>query len=190
MYTKAIDYRKDKKHWKRNPVINSDIKELYKTYIEQYNDAVMDNEKKNISHNGDILFSENIFEVDLVYLDPPYGGTHADYANYYHFLETYINYWKNEPLFNKTKQPKNKLPKSSFATKNNVSNFEMLFEKIKHVKYWLISYNSNATPNKENFIKLIEKYKHRIEIKEICLKNHNGGMGLRKGSKEYLFICH
>ena len=190
-YTKAMDYRKEEKHWKRNPVINSDIKKLYRNYIIEYNNAVINNGKENISYNGDILLTNsNSINVDLVYLDPPYGGTHSDYANYYHFLETYINYWKDEPLFNKTKQPKNKLQKSEFATKNNVLVFEKLFEKIKDIKYWMISYNSNATPNKEEFVKIINKYKNNIQIQEIKLHNNNGGMGLRKGSKEYLFICY
>lgn len=190
-YTKAMDYRKEEKHWKRNPVINSDIKKLYRNYIIEYNNAVINNGKENLSYNGDILLTNSSsINVDLVYLDPPYGGTHSDYANYYHFLETYINYWKDEPLFNKTKQPKNKLQKSEFATKNNVLVFEKLFEKIKHIKYWMISYNSNATPNKEEFVKIINKYKNNIQIQEIKLNNNNGGMGLRKGSKEYLFICY
>jgi adenine-specific DNA methylase len=190
-YTKAMDYRKEEKHWKRNPVINSDIKKLYRNYIIEYNNAVINNGKENLSYNGDILLTNsNSINVDLVYLDPPYGGTHSDYANYYHFLETYINYWKDEPLFNKTKQPKNKLQKSEFATKNNVLVFEKLFEKIKHIKYWMISYNSNATPNKEEFVKIIKKYKNNIQIQEIKLHNNNGGMGLRKDSKEYLFICY
>lgn len=189
-HTKAIEYRNDEKHWKRNPVINSDMKELFRKYIDEYNDAVINNNKQNLSYNTDILSSANTFNVDLVYMDPPYGGTHADYGSYYHFLETYINYWKNEQLFNTTKQPKNKLSKSKFALKDVVGAFEDLFEKCKNIKYWMISYNSNANPKKEKFIEMIQKYKKNIDIKEINLTNNNGGMGLRKDSKEYLFICY
>lgn len=189
-HTKAIEYRKDEKHWKRNPVINSDMKELFKKYVSEYNNAVFNNNKHNISFNTNILSSANTFNVDLVYMDPPYGGTHADYGSYYHFIETYINYWKNEELFNTTKQPKNKLSKSKFATKDVVPAFEELFEKCKHIKYWMISYNSNANPKKDKFIEMIQKYKKNIDIKEISLTNNNGGMGLRKDSKEYLFICY
>jgi adenine-specific DNA methylase len=189
-HTKAIEYRKDEKRWKRNPIINSDIKALFRKYITEYNNAVIDNKKDNISFNTNILSSANTFDVDLVYMDPPYGGTHADYGSYYHFIETYINYWKDEELFNTTKQPKNKLIKSKFATKNVVHAFEELFEKCKNIKYWMISYNSNADPKKDKFIEMIQKYKKNIDIKEISLSNNNGGMGLRKDSKEYLFICY
>jgi adenine-specific DNA methylase len=189
-HTKAIDYRKDEKHWKRNPVINSDMKALFRKYITEYNNAVINNKKDNTSFNTNILLSANTFDVDLVYMDPPYGGTHADYGSYYHFIETYINYWKDEELFNTTKQPKNKLTKSKFATKDVVPAFEELFEKCKNIKYWMISYNSNANPKKDKFIEMIQKYKKNIDIKEISLSNNNGGMGLRKDSKEYLFICY
>lgn len=189
-HTKAIEYRKDEKHWKRNPAINSDIKVLFRNYITEYNNAVIDNRKDNISFNTNILSSANTFDVDLVYMDPPYGGTHADYGSYYHFIETYINYWKDETLFNTTKQPKNKLTKSKFATKDVVPAFEELFEKCKNIKYWMISYNSNANPKKDKFIEMIKKYKKNIDIKEVSLSNNNGGMGLRKDSKEYLFICY
>ena len=85
------------------------MKELFKKYINEYNNAIINNNKSNISYNTDILLSTNIFNVDLVYIDPPYGGTHADYGSYYHFIETYINYWKDEELFNRTKQPKKKV---------------------------------------------------------------------------------
>jgi hypothetical protein len=54
----------------------------------------------------------------------------------------------------------------------------------------MISYNSNANPKKDKFIEMIQKYKKNIDIKEISLSNNNGGMGLRKDSKEYLFICY
>ncbi len=58
-----------------------------------------------------------------------------------------------------TKQPKNKLHKSKFASNNNIDAFEKLFEKIKNIKYWMISYNSNATPNKDEFVKMIKNIK-------------------------------
>ena len=82
------------------------------------------------------------------------------------------------------------MPKSKFAVKDVIPAFEELFEKCKNIKYWMISYNSNANPKKDKFIEMIHKYKKNIDIKEICLYNNNGGMGLRKDSKEYLFICH
>lgn len=189
-HTKAIEYRKIEKHWKRNPVINDDIKKLFRSYLIEYNNAIIDNEKKNVSYNSDILTTIDKINVDMVYFDPPYGGTHSDYSAYYHFLETYINYWEDAKLYNNTKQAKDNMTKSKFTAKKLDETFEELFKKSSHIKYWIISYNSNATPTKEIFISMIKKYKKNIIIHEIELKKNNGGMGLREKSKEYLFLCY
>jgi len=190
-HTKALEYRKIEKHYKRNPVINADIKTLYRQYIDEYNKAVFNNHQQNRSTCTDILVSATDYEaIDMVYMDPPYGGTHSDYGSYYHFLETYINYWKDEKLFNKTKQPKNRLEKSKFATKNSVAALDEMFLKFSRIRYWMVSYNSNATPNKDILVSMIKKYKSNVDIHDIVLENNNGGMGLRKNSTEFLFVCY
>lgn len=194
-YTKAIEYRKDQKRWKRNPAINKNIKDMFLEYINEYNNCIFDNKKDNKSYNMDIfdfldhVNSSNI-EIDLIYFDPPYGGTHCDYNSYYHFLETYVNYWDDTKLYNKTKQPKDKLKKSEFTKKNLDDIFMKLFEKSKNIKYWLISYNSKSTPKREVMTKLIKKYKNNIIFNEYKLENNNGGMGLKKGSYEYLILAY
>ena len=66
--------------------------------------------------------------------------------------------------------PKKKLSKSKFASKNVICAFEELFEKIKNIKYWMISYNSNATPKKEIFIEMIYKYKKILILKKLFSK--------------------
>ena len=82
------------------------------------------------------------------------------------------------------------LKKSDFTKSKLEEVFIKLFEKSKKIKYWLISYNSKSTPNKEEMTKIIQKYKNNIIFKEYELKNNNGGMGLKKGSKEYLILCY
>ena len=194
-HTKAIEYRNDEARWKRNPAINRDIKEMFLEYVTEYNNCIFDNKKDNKAYNMDIFdFLDNIdsnnIKIDLIYFDPPYGGTHCDYNSYYHFLETYINYWDDTTLYNKTKQPKDKLKKSDFTKKKLDDVFTKLFEKSKNIKYWLISYNSKSTPNKEEMTTLIKKYKNNVIFNEYKLKNNNGGMGLKKGSNEYLILCY
>ena len=194
-HTKAIEYRNDPKRWKRNPAINRDIKEMFLEYVKKYNNCIFDNKKDNKAYNMDIFdfldnINDNNIKIDLIYFDPPYGGTHCDYNSYYHFLETYINYWEDTKLYNKTKQPKDKLKKSDFTKKKLDDVFTKLFEKSKNIKYWLISYNSKSTPNKEEMTKLIKKYKNNVIFNEYKLKNNNGGMGLKKDSNEYLILCY
>ena len=122
-HTKAIEYRNDEARWKRNPAINRDIKEMFLEYVKNYNNCIFDNKKDNKAYNMDIFdflnhIKSNNIKIDLIYFDPPYGGTHCDYNSYYHFLETYINYWDDTTLYNRTKQPKDKLKKSDFTKKN------------------------------------------------------------------------
>jgi len=38
--------------------------------------------------------------------------------------------------------------------------------------------------------KLINKYKNNVIFNEYKLKSNNGGMGLKKGSNEYLILCY
>ena len=191
-HTKAIEYRNDEKRWKRNPAINSPIKKLFIEYLNEYNNNIFDNGKENKAYNMDIFdFLDNInTEIDLIYFDPPYGGTHCDYNSYYHFLETYINYWDDTTLYNKTKQPKDKLRKSEFTKKNLDLVFEKLFNKAKNIKYWLISYNSKSNPDKEKMTEIIKKFKDNVIFNEYKLNQNNGGMGLKKGSIEYLILCY
>jgi adenine-specific DNA methylase len=194
-HTKAIEYRNDEARWKRNPAINRDITEMFLEYVKEYNNCIFDNKKDNKAYNMDIFdFLDNInsnnIKIDLIYFDPPYGGTHCNYNSYYHFLETYINYWDDTTLYNSTKQPKDKLKKSDFTKKNLDDVFTKLFEKSKNIKYWLISYNSKSIPNKEEMTTFIKKYKNNVIFNEYKLKNNNGGMGLKKGSNEYLILCY
>lgn len=133
-HTKAIYYRETEKHWKRNPAINRDMKQMFIDYIHEYNNCIFDNKKHNKSFNMDIfdlLKKSEISDVDLIYMDPPYGGTHNSYNSFYHFLETYINYWDNTKLYNKTKMPKDKLKKEVFVTKNINEIFDKLFDSAK-----------------------------------------------------------
>ena len=157
---------------------------MFLDYVKEYNNCIFDNKKDNKAYNMDIFdfldnINDNNIKIDLIYFDPPYGGTHCD-----------INYWEDTKLYNRTKQPKDKLKKSDFTKKKLDDVFTKLFEKSKNIKYWLISYNSKSTPNKEEMTKLIKKYKNNVIFNEYKLKNNNGGMGLKKGSNEYLILCY
>jgi len=186
-HTKAMEYRKHKKRAYRNPSINQDIKELFLYFIEKYNKSIFDNKQENKSFNEDTLKLMPEVKVDLAYFDPPYVGVHPDYQGFYHFLETYVNYMNNVELKNGTKMSPKK--HSGFTKKQEIiKSFDTLFEKSKHIPYWLISYNSRAFPDSETMINLIKKYKD-VNLEEYEYEQNVGGMGGRKGSREYLFVC-
>ena len=189
-HLKALDYSKNIKRIKRNPTIIRPIKELFLELVTEYNNAVFDNGRENKMYCKDtVSFIQTIQGIDLVYFDPPYYGCHPDYQAFYHFLETYVEYWKYKKFINSTKQyfPKKK---SGFTKKNEIIySFKKLFQNSRHIPYWLISYNSKSYPDKETMTALIKKHR-RVEVFEHEYQNHYGGKGSRQGTKEYLFLCY
>ena len=133
--------------------------------------------------------AKQLKNVDLAYFDPPYCGCHPDYQAFYHFLETFVEYWTGKRFINETKQyhPKKR---SGFVKKTEIiGSFKRLFENSMHIPYWLVSYNSKSYPDRETLSNLIKPYR-KTEIFENEYQNHYGGRGSRKGTKEYLFLCY
>ena len=106
---------------------------------------MFDNGYECVSYNDDILKVLPILSnVDLVYFDPPYCDSHADYQGFYHLLETYTNYWKDKEFVNGTKRYSSK-KESGFETKKEIiGSFKKLFSLSQHIPYWLISYNDRS----------------------------------------------
>lgn len=186
-HKKAMEYRNDKKRVSRNPSINQNIEELFLSLLSEYNQAIFNNNKKHLVYNEDILKLISHVHVDLAYFDPPYVGVHPDYHSFYHFLETYVDYKKGVPLFNGTKMSPRK--DSAFIKRSEIiSSFENLFEKSQHIPYWLVSYNSRAFPDANTMLNLIGRYKD-VTLVSSQYSQNVGGMGARKKSQEYLFVC-
>ena len=189
-HLKALSYGKNPERIKRNPSITRPIKDLFLELVYDYNNAVFDNGQENKVYCEDtISLIKTLKGVDLVYFDPPYCGCHPDYQAFYHFLETYVEYWKDKTYLNETKQyfPKKK---SGFIKKNEIiDSFRNLFQNSLHIPYWLISYNSKSYPEKDIMENLIKEFR-QVKVFEYEYQNHYGGRGSRKGTKEYLFLCY
>lgn len=185
----ALRYSKDPLRIKRNPTIARPLKDLFLELVDEYNGAIFDNGKDNEFYCEDTTeLIKKLDDVDLVYFDPPYCGCHPDYQAFYHFLETFVEYWKDKEFVNGTKSyfPKKA---SGFVQKSEIINtFAELFEASSHIPYWLISYNSKSYPEKNTMIDLIERHK-QVKVYEYEYQNHYGGKGSRKGTREYLFYC-
>lgn len=189
-HLKALEYSRTPARVRRNPTIARPIKDLFLELVNEYNHAVFDNKKDNKVYCEDTIdLIKKLSNVDLVYFDPPYCGCHPDYQAFYHFLETYVEYWEDKEFINATRQyyPKKQ---SGFVQKNEiVSAFQRLFENSQHIPYWLISYNSKSYPDKAVLEALIKQYR-KVEVAEYEYQNHYGGRGSRKGTREYLFLCY
>lgn len=192
-HTKALEYASNPDRVKRNKSLIVPIKELFLELVEEYNDAVFDNGENNLSYWGNILeILPSVIKknVDLVYFDPPYCGSHPDYQSFYHVLESYCCNWE-EGMIDYVNSIHRYEPKrySGFDKKKEViNNFNKLFELSKDIPYWLISYNDGSYPDEDTFIEMIKQYKN-VEVEKYEYKNSRGGKGSVKGRNELLFVC-
>jgi adenine-specific DNA methylase len=188
-HTQALVYAADPERVKRNRSLIRPIKDLFLELLPGYNSAVFDNEQENQSFNENTLdLLPKLQNIDLVYFDPPYCDSHADYQGFYHLLETHTEYWKDKEFVNGTKRYEPKRY-SGFDTKNEIIvSFEKLFELSVEIPHWLISYNNRSYPDIQTFEQMLARYKD-VTIEAKTYKNGRGGKGSVAGSKEILFIC-
>lgn len=189
-HSKALEYATSPERVKRNRSLAIPIKNLFLEILPSYNNAVFSNKHKHTSCSMDAIefIKKYRNNVDLVYFDPPYCNSHADYQSFYHLLETYTQYWKDKKFINKVKCyfPKKK---SGFVKKKEiVESFKMLFKEASNIKYWIISYNNRSYPCLDEMISILREHKN-VKIVEKEYINNVGGKGSVKGSKELLFIC-
>jgi adenine-specific DNA methylase len=186
----ALRYSKDPQRVKRNPTIARPLRDLFLELLPEYNNAVFDNGKDNEVYCEDTIeLVKKIENVDLVYFDPPYYGCHPDYQSFYHFLETYVEYWKDKEFINGTKQYSPKKESGFVRKEETIDSFNKLFSASAHIPHWLMSYNSESFPEKAQMIEMINRYR-KVKIFEHEYQNHYGGKGSQKGTKEYLFYCY
>ena len=188
-HTQALVYAADPERIKRNRSLIRPIKDLFLELLPNYNNAVFDNGQENQSFNENIIdLLPKLQNIDLVYFDPPYCDSHADYQGFYHLLETYTEYWKNKKFINGIKRYEPQRY-SGFDKKSDViASFEKLFELSNDIPHWLISYNNRSYPDIQTFEKIISKYRD-VKIEHKTYYNGRGGKGSVAGSKEILFVC-
>ncbi|MCM1511860.1 MAG: DNA adenine methylase [Oxalobacter formigenes] len=188
-HAQALVYAADPVRIKRNRSLIRPLRDIFIDLLPKYNSAVFDNTKKNASYNENILnLLPHLNDIDLVYFDPPYCNSHADYQSFYHLLETYVEYWKNKNFINKTKRYEPK--KYSGFDKNSeaLPNLQLLFERSNHIPIWLVSYNDRSYPDIATMISIIEPYRN-IRIKRKTYNAGRGGKGSVAGSNEILLVC-
>ncbi len=187
-HTQALVYASSPARIKRNSSLIRPIKEIFMGMLKEYNEAVFDNGQMNRSFNCDTieLLSE-LQDIDLVYFDPPYCDSHADYQGFYHLLETFSMYWKDKDFVNSTKRYHPKRPSGFDKKATIIQSFEALFEKAKNIPHWILSYNDRSYPDIRTMVELISKYKHT----SVMHKKYDfgrGGKGSVAGSSEILII--
>lgn len=188
-HTQALVYAKNPERIKRNRSLVRQIKEIFKEILPEYNNAIFDNKQDNQSFNKNILeLLPTIKNIDLIYFDPPYCDSHADYQSFYHLLETYTEYWGDKQFINKIKRYEPQRFSGFDRKRDVIESFEKLFKLSEEIPNWLISYNNRSYPQIGEFQKMISKYRE-VSIESKMYRNGRGGKGSVAGSEEILFIC-
>lgn len=188
-HTQALKYAADPLRVKRNRSLIRSIRDLFMELLDEYNQAVFDNEETCTAYNKNILeLLPTLSNVDLAYFDPPYCNSHADYQSFYHLLETYTVYWKNKDFINGTKRYSPKRPSGFDTKKEVVGSLDSLFRMSENIPYWLISYNDRSFPDIDNLVALIKPYRN-VTVEYKPYTSSRGGKGSVAGSSEVLLIC-
>lgn len=188
-HTQALKYAADPARIKRNRSLTRPLKDIFLDLLPEYNAAVFDNNKTNRSFNENILdLLPQIKNVDLVYFDPPYCNSHADYQSFYHLLETFVEYWKDKKFVNGTKRYEPKRYSGFDKNCEAIGNLRLLFERSTEIPTWIVSYNDRSFPDIDTMISLIKPYR-RVSIERKIYSNGRGGKGSVAGSSEILLVC-
>lgn len=188
-HTQALVYAANPERIKRNRSLIRPLKDLFLELLPQYNAAVFDNRQTNISCHENILdLLPNTKGIDLVYFDPPYCNSHADYQSFYHLLETYTEYWKDKEFVNKTHRYAPPRHSGFDKKKDSLNSFRLLFERSTHIPIWMVSYNDRSYPDIDTMIEMIRPYR-KVEVKRKVYHAGRGGKGSVAGSSEILLIC-
>ena len=188
-HTQALVYANNPERVKRNRSLIRPVKDLFLEILPQYNDAVFDNGQDNKSFNENILdLLPKLSDIDLVYFDPPYCDSHADYQGFYHLLETYTEYWRDKQFVNGIKRYEPQRY-SGFDKKGDIiQSFRKLFELSVFIPNWIISYNNRSYPSINTMVDLIKPFR-KVRVEHKTYSNSRGGKGSVAGSSEILLIC-
>ncbi len=188
-HTQALIYANDPARVKRNRSLIRPLKDIFLELLPKYNAAVFNNKKNNKSIQANVLdILPDLTNIDLVYFDPPYCDSHADYQSFYHLLETFTVYWQDKQFINGIKRYEPQRYSGFDKKKTVIQSFEQLFEMASEIPHWLISYNDRSYPSIEVLVKMVEKYKD-VTIETKTYQSGRGGKGSVAGSKEVLLVC-
>ncbi|MEI6708267.1 MAG: DNA adenine methylase [Methylococcales bacterium] len=188
-HTQALQYASDPERIKRNRSLIRPLKAIFEDLLPEYNQAIFDNQQDNRSYQQNILeLLPTLENIDLVYFDPPYCDSHADYQSFYHLLETFTEYWQDKQFINGIKRYEPQRFSGFDKKRDAIASFEKLFELADNIPHWIISYNNRSYPCIEEFEKMLSKHRD-VKIEAKTYANGRGGKGSVAGSKEILFVC-
>lgn len=188
-HTQALTYAADPARIQRNRSLIRPVKDIFIELLPQYNSAVFDNLQDNRSYNENIIdLLPKLNGVDLIYFDPPYCNSHADYQSFYHLLETFVEYWKDKQFVNGIKRYEPKRFSGFDKNSEAIASLKKMFELSDSIPVWILSYNDRSFPDIDSMSQLIKPFRD-IHLEKKPYSTPRGGKGSVAGSNEVLLIC-
>ena len=153
------------------------------------------NNRGNKCYNEDAnhLVRRKDFNVDLVYIDPPYNS--RQYSDAYHLLEN-VARWEKPEVYGVARKMDRTSLKSKYCTNEATNEFCDLINNI-NSKYIVLSYNntgnkanerSNARISDDDIMRILSK-KGKVKVFNKDYKAFTTGKSKNDENKERLFIC-
>jgi DNA-cytosine methyltransferase len=165
------------KYKRKRAYHNESFKSHFIKNLDDYNNAIFNNNKINKVYHDDVFNLLNEVNADIIYLDPPYTGTMNNYFGFYGLIDEYIQSKKLQAFKN-----------NFIDKKSSLQLFDKLFSNLSNFKYWFLSYNNNSYPSKDELINVIGKYSDDIKVIEKPYSYKVTGKDKKCKNAEYLFI--
>ena len=163
-----------KKYKRRRAYHNQSFTEHMIDNLDSYNNAIFECKQCCVKNMDVMELAENIDNVDIVYMDPPYPSTMNNYDAFYGLYDA---------MFGRELSHMDFTSKDSFLT-----NMETLISVLKDkTRYIVLSQNTRVKPEPDAIKEMLSAFGD-VKVKEI---NHNyqvTGKENKNSSKELLFI--
>jgi adenine-specific DNA methylase len=149
--------------------------------------SFIDGARGCLAYNGDAIETAKKVRVDvpdvqLAYLDPPYGQAQSDYANMYQFCEEYIH-----------RAPLDGLPHISAASakfakaKHYKDHFREVLREVEWIPTWAVSFNASSFEDSKGIESILKEFKKDVTV--VNIDHEYRYRKSRSKAVEYLFIA-
>jgi adenine-specific DNA methylase len=103
--------------------------------------------------------------LDIVYIDPPYGGDQSDYSAMYEFVEDFMFYGSDlkDEIFDQKRFAKSKTYEESFVE---------LLDSLPSQAIWIFSYNDSSWADIDGITDPIKRFRNNVTVREIDYRYH------------------
>jgi len=160
-------------------------KRAFKKLTLEVPEIIKSNESHKVFNINGLELLDQIKEIDILYLDPPYNE--RQYAPNYHILET-IAKWDNPPIKGVTGMRPYQKQKSEFCNpKTAIKALEKILKK-RNFKHLILSYNNEGIIPEKEIISLFKKYGKTEVVEQDYQRYKSNSNGKQKDKvKERLY---